>query len=113
MKATIKSGGFPYDPNKYPHNHIILGGDPSNPSWEEYLDNYSEKGRAWMHAIREAIIREDIIGATGEEFDNMYFEFDDENNTKISFSWRAHGDLMQAIVDKREGYMTYYMDQLR
>ncbi len=110
MKAEIKDGDFPVDKVKYPHHYIIApGGDPSNPSWKEYLDNFKKEWQPHIVAIKDVLEREGLIGSSGESFDNRYFELDDEYQTKIAFSWRAHGDLMQAIVDKREGYITYYM----
>jgi hypothetical protein len=86
----------------------IMGGDSSNPSWNEYMENYTEEYKAHFELLKQAIINAGWVGKTGEEVCNYhYYRFSD--GLKISFSWRAWGDLMQAIVNKREGYMTYYM----
>ena len=109
MLATVKRGKFPAGEERL-HNHTFFGGDPSNPSWEEYLDSFDKEFQPYITAVREAVEREGLIGATGGSFCNYnYFEFDDKHRTKIGFSWRGFGDLMQAIVNKREGYLTYYM----
>jgi hypothetical protein len=86
----------------------LFGGLSEAPTWDEYLEMWKEPFREKLAAIRICIEENNLIGKTGGEFcnDNM-FEFED--GTIISFSWRAWGDLMQAIVGKREGYMAYYM----
>ena len=55
---------------------------------------------------KEAIIKHDLIGKKANEIcNNIWFEV---GGYALSFTWRAWGDLMQAIVDKKEGYMSYY-----
>lgn len=86
----------------------IGGGDDRNPTWEEYLDEVKDEYKQHFIAIRECIEKSEFYRATGETFSNThYFLFSD--GITCSFSFRAWGDLMQAIVGKREGYMTYYM----
>lgn len=88
---------------------VISGGDNNNPTWHDYLKGFKKKYRPHMLLIREAIRENGYIGITGEQMQekNLAFEFSD--GTLFSFTWRGWGDLMQAIVNKREGYMTYYM----
>ena len=86
---------------------VIMGGDPSNPSWDEYITSCTDEMRPYVRAIRGYIEDNDMIGMTGQQQNRLYFAFDD--GTEITYSWRAWGDLMQAIVDEREGYMRYYM----
>jgi hypothetical protein len=87
---------------------IVSGGMSPAPTWEEYVAEFRPEYRPHIAAIRACIEREGLVGTTGEEMANEHcFAFDD--GTKIAFSWRAWGDLMQAIVGKREGYMAYYM----
>jgi len=86
----------------------ILGGDMSNPTWDEYLAGFKEEWQPHIKAVRKAIEEANYVGITAENFCNdHWFKFSD--GKALSFSWRAWGDLMQAIVGKREGYMTYYM----
>jgi hypothetical protein len=91
--------------------HSIMGGDSSNPTWEEYLQNADPKFRAHLELIKAAI--EDpangLYGITGEQKQDLGITFKFSDGEHWSYSWRAWGDLMQAIVGKREGYMTYYM----
>jgi hypothetical protein len=86
----------------------IMGGDNSNPTWEEYMDGVMDDYKPHFLLIREVIEANGWVGKTAEELSNdTSFKFSDGQH--YGFSWRAWGDLMQVIVDKREGYMTYYM----
>ena len=86
----------------------IMGGNSDNPTWAEYLKDYKTKYKPNIRLVRRALIEMDLIGECASEWANdLYFVFSD--GTNIGFSWRAWGDLMQAIVNKKEGYMTYYM----
>lgn len=92
----------PKEPN------IMLGGDPTNPNWSEYLDNIKDEFRPHFLLIRDAIERLGWVGETAESHANsVWFTFSD--GVSVGFTWRGWGDLMQAIVGKREGYMAYYM----
>lgn len=85
----------------------LLGGDASNPVWNEYVQQFREPYRDDLRAIRAAIERAGLVGCTAEDVANdIWFQV---GTHAWSFSWRAWGDLMQAIVGKREGYMRYYM----
>lgn len=97
------------DPEEeFPDGGISLfGGDPDNPSWEEYLDGFKNEYRPHIQAIREAVIKSDIFGVSAMAACNAtWFKLSD--GTSISFSFRGWGDLMQAIKNNREGYMAYY-----
>lgn len=111
LVASVAHGGFEYDPDKFPKHVILMGGwrlnDP--PSREEYLDNWSDEFRSYIQAIIECIEREGMVGWTGECADKSDVHFEFEDGHKVSFSWRAWGDLMNAVVDEREGYIAYYM----
>lgn len=86
----------------------IMGGDNSNPTWEEYMDQVADEYKPHFELIKKGIEQLGWIGKTGEDISNYYcFRFSDGN--AWGFSWRAWGDLMQAIVNKKEGYMKYYM----
>lgn len=105
--ATIMEGDpdLDYDDEKY---IVVLGGDSNNPTWEEYRDHWAEGQRPYIDGIRKAIEDANLIGVKASSYCNdHYFEFED--GTVFTFSWRAWGDLMQAIVGEREGYMAYYM----
>ena len=86
----------------------IMGGDDSNPTWENYVMGYRVQFRPHIQLLRKAIEEMGWIGRTGRDVSN-YYTFVFSNGTVWGFSWRAWGDLMQAIVNKQEGYMAYYM----
>jgi hypothetical protein len=86
----------------------LFGGDDRNPSWDDYLSDFKEEFQPHILLIREAIEKLGWVGETADRKANdTLFSFSDGQN--IGFSWRAWGDLMQAIVNKNEGYMVYYM----
>ncbi|KKM79563.1 hypothetical protein LCGC14_1348550 [marine sediment metagenome] len=93
----------------YPKDVVpLMGGMDTNPTWDEYLDIFEDDFQPVLKAIREAVEREGHIGKTGDQFCN-YHHFLISDGQRVAFSWRAWGDFMQAIVGRREGYMTYYM----
>lgn len=86
----------------------LLGGNDRNPTWDEYISDFKPEYHKKMNLIKECIKKSDWYLKTADKFCNdNHFRFSD--GTEIAFTWRAWGDLMQAIVGKREGYMTYYM----
>lgn len=94
--------------NEVEEYEVMSGGDSSNPSWEEYLSNYKDEFKPHVILLKEAIEKIGWIGEKAESICNYtWFVFSD--GQKWGFTWRAWGDLMQAIVNKNEGYMTYYM----
>jgi hypothetical protein len=102
---VLKKGNFEGVDDK---NVVLFGGDDSNPTWEEYVEQFVDEFKPRMNAIRDLVKEEHLVGERANNFCNgNYFEFPD--GMKIGFSWRAWGDFMQALVGKREGYMTYYM----
>ena len=107
MKAEIR-----YDNPKKTINagyYVIMGGMSSNPTWEEYIREISDEFKPHFEAIRKAIEYADLEGKCADEIaNNVHFRCED--GIEFGFSWRAWGDLMQAIVGKQEGYMEYYMN---
>ncbi len=88
--------------------HIESGGDNRNSSWNEYVDYYHDHFHVKLKLIKQALTEMDLIGTTADKIcNNIYFDFSDDTN--ITYTWRAWGDLMQAIINKKEGYMKYYM----
>jgi len=87
--------------------HSIMGGDSSNPTWEEYLEDFKDEYKPHVLLIRKSIEENGLLGYTGQDADELWFKFSD--GQIWGFTWRAWGDLMQSIVNKREGYMAYYM----
>jgi len=85
----------------------MMGCYSSNPSWEQYLNDYKEEYRPHVLLLKQVIEENGLIGMNGSQQNNMSFKFSDGQHW--GFTWRAWGDLMQAIVDKNEGYMAYYM----
>jgi hypothetical protein len=90
------------------NNSVILGGVDPAEHWEEYLDSFKDKYQPHVQLIRSAIEALGWVGDTAEKRANdVSFHFSD--GEVWDFTWRAWGDLMSAIVDKKEGYMKYYM----
>lgn len=88
--------------------HHISGGDVRNPTWEEYKADFEEYFHPNIELLKYAIIQHGWLGEKADTIANHYcFKF--STGEAIAFSWRAWGDLMQAIVNKKEGYMKYYM----
>lgn len=102
MRAEIREGESPEDAV------ILMGGDSRNPTWDEYVADFVEDFQPKLEAIREAVKASPWFRRTADRFCNEhYFALDD--GSSVAFTWRAWGDLMQAIVGEREGYMAYYM----
>ena len=104
LEVEIVSASKLIDDKSY---RALWGGDSSNPSWEEYLNDWKEEYKPHVLLVRKSIEENGLIGETGQFQDDLAFKFSD--GEIWGFTWRAWGDLMQAIVDKREGYMAYYM----
>jgi hypothetical protein len=104
MKVEIKQG----DPGVGENVTILFGGDPTRPNWEGYLDGFVDEFHPRLVAIRAVVESAGLVGRLASNFCNgHYFQFED--GRVVAFTWRAWGDLMQAIVGKNEGYMRYYM----
>jgi poly-D-alanine transfer protein DltD len=107
LKVELVKGEMDYDLDDE-KCHVIMGGDPSNPSWEQYLGQWKEEFQPYIKLIRDCIKEHPCYkGTAGKYANDYYFKFNDGH--EFGFSWRAWGDLMQAIVDENEGYMAYYM----
>ncbi len=88
----------------------LLGGDSTNPSWDEYLDGFQDEFKPHMKALRAYVEENGLVGMTAEAMqDRGEGEYRFSDGQEIAFTWRAWGDFMQAVVNKREGYMCYYM----
>jgi hypothetical protein len=86
----------------------MIGGNSRNLTWDEYLNQFKEDYQPHVLIIWKSIEENSLIGETGQSFANDHsFQFSD--GEIWTFTWRAWGDLMQAIVNKREGYIAYYM----
>ena len=86
---------------------VISGGDDSCPTWGEYVEGFKDEFRPHIILIREKLESIGWVGKSAWEVCNTStFVFSD--GTKVGFTWRAWGDLMQAIVGEKEGYMKYY-----
>ena len=106
-RAELASSGFDHEK---PRHFTELGGDSSNPTWKQYLLSYKNELQPYISAIKECIKRNEMVGKYASEIysttADLHFVFED--GTRFAYTWRAWGDLMQSIVDKREGYMRYY-----
>ncbi len=113
MKVVTNESGLSveilkiYSEKEGDNYHVVLGGDSSNPSWEEYLSDFKDEYKPHVLLLRKSIQENAMVGWTGQDANSTYFKFSD--GEVWGFTWRGWGDLMQAIVDKREGYMAYYM----
>ena len=102
LSLTILIGNYDHlDP------YIIVGGDPSNPSWQEYLESYKEEYHPHILLLKRSIEENGLLGYTGQKADDFTFQFSDGQTW--AFTWRGWADLMSAIVDKKEGYIKYYI----
>ena len=100
--SEIKDAGDTLD-----EAEIISGGMDVPLSWDEYLDEYADEMKPHIGLIRQAIEGMNWVGKTGSDVCNdTIFSFSD--GERIAFTWRAWGDLMHAIVGKKEGYIKYY-----
>lgn len=108
-KLTVKIIPCTDDVMDLENYEVITGGiDLENPpDWKGYLDYFVEEVHPYLEALKEFVTEEGWIGSTGQHHNEHAFEFSD--GTIYGFTWRAWGDFMQAVVGKREGYMTYYM----
>lgn len=85
---------------------IISGYNPSNPTWNDYVEQTEPEYRPHILLIKESIKANKLLGKTASKCaNNIAFEFSD--GTKIQFTWRAWADLMQSIIDLRQGYEIY------
>lgn len=107
LTATIRHDGKGWNELPDENQHVIMGGDSSNPTWDAYLAQWKEEWQPHILAIREAINEHGLRRSMGgAHANNTWFLVDGHGFT---FSWRAWGDLIQAIENKQEGYMAYYM----
>lgn len=109
IKVSDKEGLELIITSNEPSNYDpIMGGDPRNPTWEEYVDQYLEEFQPHIELMKDGITKLGWVGETGgNKANDTFFVFSD--GTSIGLTWRAWGDFMQAIVGKQEGYMAYYM----
>jgi len=86
-----------------------MGGNATNPTWKEYLNEYDENFISRVKLIRKSIENNGLIGYTGYKIQELGISFKFSDGVHFAYTLRAWGDLMQAIVGKREGYNAYYM----
>lgn len=78
------------------------------PSWDEYVAAHESEIQPYIRGVRDCIERDGLVGSAAKNMaDDSAFVFED--GVRVTFSWRGWGDLMQAVVNKREGYLAYYM----
>ena len=46
-------------------HRTLIGGDSSNPTWDEYIDRFVDEAAPYLRAVRECCEREGIVGTTG------------------------------------------------
>jgi len=85
-----------------------MGGDKRNPTWGEYIEKWPDHEREEIEAIRSAVEASAFRRSTAANFCNGHF-FELSNGHTVRFTWRAWGDLIQAMEGKREGYLAYYI----
>ncbi len=89
--------------------HCFIGGNPTPQRWVKYLNQWIRPLRPYIIAIKNEIIEKGLLGTTAEIACNEYMFTFGDNAPAIAFSWRAWGDLMDAIIGTKRGYMAYYM----
>lgn len=85
----------------------LMGGDNTNPTWVEYIADKDTNLRKYLEVLKHFVETNDMVGMCGDEQDDNVYLFSDD--FALGFTWRAWGDFMQAVVNKQEGYMTYYI----
>jgi len=83
----------------------IMGGNPTPERWRRYRSHFIEPER--ITAVKNAIIDAGLVGQCAMQVGNVVFKFSD-NGRPWGLSFRAWGDLMDAIVGEKRGYMYYY-----
>ena len=88
--------------------HICLwGGLEPAPSWDKYVEIQGPTARPLLDSARAWLSsREGKIPNAFDWAADHYLEFSDGRT--LSFTFRAWGDFAQAVVDQREGYLSYY-----
>ena len=88
-------------------NFSLWGGFEPAPSWDEYVAEFGDSLAPQLEAARTWLMARGEPYPSASEWCNDHFlRFSD--GITISFTWRAWGDFVQAVVGKREGYVTYY-----
>lgn len=82
-----------------------LGGDATNPTWDEYIKDFRDELVPALEAIKLCCVQNNL-DLYGEDLNDGYFLLSDGRS--ITMSMRAWGDFRQAMEGKREGYMKYY-----
>lgn len=87
---------------------VMFGGMRNPPSWETYIKSCIRPGRRRHSRLMKKWLLKKPRILCGDEVNNISFRFSD--GVIIAFTCRGWGDFAQAVVDKREGYMKYYME---
>lgn len=98
---TIGSG---IDPQKL---LPLLDGGLESLSWDEYLDDFTEEFQPHVLLMKKCIEENNLVGAKADKMASDWC-FKSSDGYIFSLSWKAWGDFMQAVVNKKEGYMAYY-----
>lgn len=86
----------------------IMGGNPYPKDWEEFKNEWEEEYWPKLEAIKVEITNKGLIGSLAMEVCNdIIFTFSDDSKA-MTFSFRAWGDLMDAIIGEKNGYISYY-----
>mgnify|MGYP003419624009 FL=1 len=97
----------------------LIGGWTGTPvSWREYRKALPRKHRKVFDKFRKVVLNDPTLfkkGAMNVNYErgNLSFEvsvrrFLKKKMVRLSFTFRAWGDLMSAVADEREGYLAYY-----
>jgi len=106
-ELTLKISNQIIDESEIDYIKSISGVNTFHPSWDEYLDLMPIELTVHLHLLKKGIIALGWYGKTASEItDKWNFYFSD--GKVINFTNRGWGDLMSAIINKREGYEAYY-----
>ena len=106
-ELTLKISNQKIDEAAIDYIKSISGVNTFHPSWDEYLDLMPGYMVVHLHLLKKGIIALGWYGKTASEItDTWNFYFSD--GRILNFTNRAWGDLMSAIVNKREGFEAYY-----
>ncbi len=92
--------------HKHKHKQLLVSGG-SDCIWSEFIQQFPEVIQPYIMEIRKEIVKTELIKLTGQDMNNTVFEFID--GVTFLFSWRAWGEMVQAIGYQRDGYMEHYM----
>ena len=94
-EVVLISGGFSLD---------------TNPVWEEYIAGWPRAYQEYFSLLREEVVADpSVYKKCAMDLERLrYVVCVEGRKLFLSFTFRAWGDFMSAIVGERESYLNYY-----